>query len=325
MELFCGTGRHLKRYIVSSARLLVLVGLLYYAFSRVDIAGACATLEGSHWDLVLVGTVLLALQVPAAAWRWQFVLNRLAVRLPFTVAVRVTFMGLFFNQLLPGMVGSDAARIWLVTRAGSAFKPALNSVLLERMIMLVVLVTLTTFSTPLLSARLDVAYLSLMAVLLLLGGFGATALLMIADRLPPAWRQFRVIQPLTYLAIDARLILLDWQTCTVLLALSLLSYLNIIAAMYFFAIAVDQNLNLWAFVSLMPPVLLVSSLPISIGGWGTREVTSVLLLGLIGIDPTKALVISALFGLTSIVISLPGALFYFHDAWQATGRLSTRT
>ena len=56
----------------------------------------------------------------------------------------------------------------------------------------------------------------------------------------------------------------------------------------------------------MAPALLAASLPISLGGWGVRELTLISGLAHIGIHPTTALSLSLLFGVCGILGTLPG-------------------
>jgi glycosyltransferase 2 family protein len=56
----------------------------------------------------------------------------------------------------------------------------------------------------------------------------------------------------------------------------------------------------------------VALAPVSINGWGLRELAVVALLGRYGVPPEQALVFSVCFGLALAVGSLPGAL-----AWLA--------
>jgi uncharacterized membrane protein YbhN (UPF0104 family) len=57
---------------------------------------------------------------------------------------------------------------------------------------------------------------------------------------------------------------------------------------------------------LLPPVILLTAIPITIGGWGVREGAMVAALGLVGIPAHLALAISVLLGLAVVVIGLLG-------------------
>jgi len=67
-------------------------------------------------------------------------------------------------------------------------------------------------------------------------------------------------------------------------------------------------------------VLLISMLPISIGGWGVREGAMVLALRGFGIPTEEALLPSILFGLCAVTATLPGATFWILARRPATGR-----
>ena len=61
---------------------------------------------------------------------------------------------------------------------------------------------------------------------------------------------------------------------------------------------------------LVPPVLLVTTLPISIAGWGVREGAMVGAMALIGVPQEGALVLSLILGLLSLIACLPGGVVW---------------
>jgi uncharacterized membrane protein YbhN (UPF0104 family) len=79
-------------------------------------------------------------------------------------------------------------------------------------------------------------------------------------------------------------------------------------------VAFDQ----WFIV--VPTVLLISMLPISIGGWGVREGAMVLALRGFGIPTEEALLPSILFGLCAVTATLPGAIFWISTKNPSVGR-----
>lgn len=63
-------------------------------------------------------------------------------------------------------------------------------------------------------------------------------------------------------------------------------------------------------IAIMSLVTLVVALPISMAGWGIREISLVALLGLLGVDRPAALLMSLEFGLLSMLVSLPGGVVW---------------
>lgn len=305
-RIFCSFPSFGKWPVLLTARVMILIIFLAYALQRVDLRELQIGLMKSQWGLLLAGTLFVALGIPIAAWRWQLILAGLGAQLRFVTMTRLIIIGLFLSQFLPGMVGGDVARIWLTTQAGCGVKDAFNSVTLDRLMMLLVLLSLVLFAVPVLERRLNIYDLQWLAILFLAGGVFSTALLMLGDRLAQTLQRWRAFRAIGYLAADARIIFLSWPLSAALLGISLLSYANMSASMYLFAAALGQNIEIWSFILLVPPVLLVHTLPISIGGWGTREIAAVLLWETIGIGATNAVLISVMFGVANLVISLPG-------------------
>jgi uncharacterized membrane protein YbhN (UPF0104 family) len=80
---------------------------------------------------------------------------------------------------------------------------------------------------------------------------------------------------------------------------------------YFIARSLAIEVSLIDCLVLMQPVALITSLPISIGGWGVRETAMIGVFGLVGVPASAALVLSVQLGLLAIVVSLPGLVLWF--------------
>jgi glycosyltransferase 2 family protein len=65
-----------------------------------------------------------------------------------------------------------------------------------------------------------------------------------------------------------------------------------------------------AMIAVTSMMTLVVALPISVAGWGVREVSLVALLGLLGVDREAALALSVELGLLNTLLSLPGGVVW---------------
>ena len=61
---------------------------------------------------------------------------------------------------------------------------------------------------------------------------------------------------------------------------------------------------------IVPTVLMVSSLPVSIGGWGVREAGLAAGFIVLGHSPSHAITISLLIGLSNLAVALPGVMIW---------------
>jgi uncharacterized membrane protein YbhN (UPF0104 family) len=61
---------------------------------------------------------------------------------------------------------------------------------------------------------------------------------------------------------------------------------------------------------LIPPVMLITMMPISIAGWGVREATMMVAFGYAGLAQTDGTVVSILFGTVSFFVGAAGGLVW---------------
>jgi len=139
--------------------------------------------------------------------------------------------------------------------------------------------------------------------MLLAGALGMA----LAPRIVPLISRRRYFRWLGTLAMDARAVLLGPKGPMILGIGCLIHVLTIVVL---WALGRSQGLVLpLADAAVLLTIMVgVALVPISIGGWGLRELAVVSLLGHHGIAPERALVFSVCFGLTLTVASLPGAV-----------------
>jgi len=68
---------------------------------------------------------------------------------------------------------------------------------------------------------------------------------------------------------------------------------------------------------LIPPVMLITMLPISIAGWGVREATMGLAFGYAGLMTNEGINVSLLYGAVSFMVGAVGGLVWIFSAEKA--------
>ena len=74
------------------------------------------------------------------------------------------------------------------------------------------------------------------------------------------------------------------------------------------ALGVQATWSAWVFA--MAPIFLLAALPVSVGGWGTREAAAVLALAPFGVDAAGAVGAALVYGLYGLVQGGAGALAF---------------
>jgi uncharacterized protein (TIRG00374 family) len=89
------------------------------------------------------------------AFRWWIFMRAWDIHIPFLTALKLAFLGLYFNNFLPGAVGGDLIRAWYVAKHTHKRMPAVISVVVDRILALIgtILIALIALS---LAGRKDI-------------------------------------------------------------------------------------------------------------------------------------------------------------------------
>ena len=69
---------------------------------------------------------------------------------------------------------------------------------------------------------------------------------------------------------------------------------------------IGVQIEMGVLAALVPAIILAASLPISVGGWGTRELAAVAAFGTIGMAPSIAVAMAFLLGVTQLAAAALG-------------------
>jgi len=298
------------------AKTAISVGLLWLLFVHYDIGDVLdhlGAIDVFYLTLAVLGGFLA---FAITAWRWWFILKAQGFEVSLTTATELTWIGLFFNQTLPSNVGGDVVRVWRLSRAGVPVTSVISSVLVDRVAALFALALIVLAGLPAVRGIADdniLAVLSGSVGLVLIG----LALLFRLDRIASVLHRIApaaLLSSLEKLSGDSRALLLPLANGGPIVGISLVNHLVSVLLILMLARGLGIQAGLGDFMVLIPPVILVTMLPLSFAGWGVREGTSVALLATIGVAPPAALALSVSYGLVLLLSSLPGGVI-----WLVTG------
>lgn len=298
-----------KRWLPWALKIALSAAIIWFLLGKVDLGDALRKAATVRPDMLVLATALMLLQVLISAVRWRAVLTAMGSGLRFMKALEIVYIGVFCNLALPSAVGGDAVRMWKAKSAGLSLAAAVNGVMLERVVTVFGLVLLAALTQPILRGRLpDLPGTWVFSLLTGVAGLGMVALMSL-DTLPAALRRWAVVRGLAHLAADSRRLFLKPHAATVL-AWVLVGHVNLVMAVHALAVGLGLEVSLLDCLVLVPPVILVTTLPISIAGWGVREMAMVTAFGFVGVPAASGLVLSILFGLVITVSGLPGGVLW---------------
>ena len=301
----------MRQFLLFAAKVTLSALLLYFALRNTPWAMIAERLANIQFGWMALGIASVFAQIAFNARRWQIVARHCGAPLDFAYALRLTTIGTFFNQTLPSASGGDAVRLWLMQRHGAGWQASSYSVLVDRALGLLALACVVTASLPWsLSlirdpsgrfAILTIALISLTAGL----GFLAFGFL--------NWRWLQNYWPTRHVHACSRI---AWRALrsseggfAVLVSAVIIPVLAVVLA-WCMARAISAPASFADLFLLVPPVLLLTMLPISIAGWGVRESAMVLAFSYAGLAQSDGLIVSLIFGVALFVVGIVGGIVW---------------
>jgi uncharacterized membrane protein YbhN (UPF0104 family) len=130
------------------------------------------------------------------------------------------------------------------------------------------------------------------------------------ERIISRFKHIRLINWILYFLDSLRLILRKRNASMKSFLIAVTTHSFYCIGAYCLAQSFHIQITLIQCITLIPPVLLATTIPISIGGWGIREAGTIGMLGLIHIPQAQALMLSIQLGIIIVITSLPASILW---------------
>jgi uncharacterized membrane protein YbhN (UPF0104 family) len=285
---------------------VLAIGVLAYT---ADLSAAWKLLANQNLWPAAAAAGFIFVQILLGGLRWHVILRRLEAQASVLDSLRLFYIAAFFNVCLWGAVAGDIVRGWLMYRADVRTATAITSVILDRVVSVAAVALLVLVTAPMFTERAGYAFSVSVASV---GAAGLAGILIGAQlhRLPLDWQRSRLLRGVATLSRATGMIFLQPATTFLALGVAVTAQVALAIATFLLAMSLDIGLSFFDCLVLMQPVVLITALPISIGGWGAREATMVGLLGLVGVPASAAFVLSVQVGILTTLVALPGGVLW---------------
>ncbi|OYX13905.1 MAG: hypothetical protein B7Z16_15120 [Algoriphagus sp. 32-45-6] len=267
---------------------LLLTGLaLYLVFRKIDTGQLFQLTKSIHWFWLIPAVILFILSKVATAIRLNRYFENIGIHLSERQNWKLYLVGMFYNLFLPGGIGGDGYKVYLLNRQfKTPVKKLLQAALLDRLGGLVAIVFLLLGLFLMVEVKLEFLESSVWNALMIAGlvltipAFWLVQKLLFKDFLPSFW--------------SGNAWSFAGQVAQLICAWFILKSLGI-----------HETILAYQLVFLLSSIVAV--LPLTIGGVGARELVFVYAHTYAGIEKTAAVAFSLIFFLISAGVSLAGA------------------
>ncbi|MBN2072578.1 MAG: flippase-like domain-containing protein [Actinobacteria bacterium] len=308
----------MKKRAFNIIRILVSISLISYLVFRyrVDLKNFFTDItvnDINFWFLVLAAMMHVT-GLLISSIRWKILLGLQDVSAGINYLNGSLLVGIFLNNFLPSSIGGDAYRAYDTSRLENSNWPkSITVILMERGMGVIALIVFAFISLPLgfkLTGFKNL-FIIITVILVLLVIF----LILIMN--PSSLKIFNFIFKIRFMGklkqklrdfTDAFSAFKHRKPLYVVILLSFVMQLNVILHYYFSALALKIEIDFISFLFMVPIVLVVAMIPVSIGGLGIRENTTIYFLNTLGISGEKAVAFPLLILIMLLLESLIGGI-----------------
>ena len=300
----------MNKKIAVLLKVIVSLGLITLLVNQVDFNKIVNILKNVDITMIIYALILLIIQVFIATTRWQYVLKCQKIMLDYKNTLQILWSGLFFNQAMPSSVGGDVIRGYYLKKQGMTLGRATLGVLIDRLFGMIGLVLLVLASLPLLFELVDDPIARTGVLFIAVGISLALLFIFFTDKLPGNFSHLKLVKGFYALSQGGRHCIAERYNGVIILVLSVFIHLISVVAVMTMATGLGLSIEWGGFLLMVPLVGLMMVVPISIAGWGVREGVMVVGFGYLGVAPEAALALSILYGLSVLVVALPGGIIW---------------
>ena len=278
-------SKKVQNYLKVVLKVLFSGAAIWYLTQKIDFAEVWAAIREAETPYLILASVLYVLAVLFSTYRLNVIFAALPLKIKNWTNIKLYWMGLFYNFFLPGGVGGDGYKVFLLNKYfGVKVKKLLTAVLAERVsglsIILIYILALVYY------INYDIPYKGWFFLLIPVVSAGYYLFLLIINK------------PLTKVF---------WKVTLWSLLIQGIQMLAVIAILKGMGTSIHGQWGNYLFLFFLSTI--AAAIPVTLGGIGAREMTYAVGAQYLGIDQGHAVALSLTFYFISLVTSIPG-LFY---------------
>jgi len=312
----------MKTLLLAAVKVMLTIGLFALALRSIDLGDVLLHIRRLPPILLVSTMALLCCQMLTAASRMSAITGILAASVPLGKSFRINLIGAFFSQALVTFVSGDVVRAMLLKRACALpMRESISAVTLDRVVGLLSTLLLVSITAPWAiqltgdeTMRHSIEILAIVGALLIVA-FAAVGYVARHPEIVEIVRARIAGSKLIYVLLDvasvARHLFSARRALPKILTTSLVIQIINVVIIFLLVNGMGADVSIWQCMLIVPTVMLISLLPFSVAGWGLRESAMSTGFALIHAPVAAAVAASVIFGIATLLMSLPGGLLWW--------------
>jgi len=278
---------NLRKKGITLLKIFISVALIYFIFTKLKLEDVVVILRSANFLYLFIALLFVLGSKFLAALRLNLYFHQLGIYLTQKSNLKLYLLGMFYNLFLPGGIGGDAYKGYTIKKTFAVdTKKVIAVLVLDRLSGLL----LIALYTCMLAQGLQNSQLADFKILFAIAIPAGIVFYWFLNK-----KFFSYVLPVLWKSIGYSALVQLLQLLSILFILK--------------ALGINADMVAYLFIFLISSI--VSVIPLTVGGIGSREVTFLYGATLLGLDVNTSVGISLLFFIITAVISLTGIFYHF--------------
>ena len=293
--------------IITILKIAITTIIFIYIINITNFNHITNIILNSNKTLLFTSFFILFLITILQAYRFCFVSSNFQININIYNSWKNIAIGILYNQVLPSTIGGDSIRFLNMKELKYNTENSIKSIIIDRIYGLLSLCIVCGLgSLAIISFNFNSRFIIVTQIISFLS-------IIIFLFFPYFFKKYfnSFLKTIKISKLLNELYFIN-NNKTIFKVLFISFVIHILVSIVGFLIlsALIVNIDIWPFIWFFLSSLLVSTIPISIGGWGLREGIFIISMRLIGIDTETSITLSLVYVFETSMIGLIGAILW---------------
>ena len=310
------TNQRKKRGIDFYLRVLVSFALIFYVFYKAGLTELIETLKCVDFFFLGLAFAITPVLIFLSSWKWQILLSAQGIKVSLSRLFALYLVGIFFNNVMPSSVGGDIIRAYELGKYTHKKAESMASIFMERFTGLTVLIFIALIAFLVQVRSFGDARLTIVMGIVVVGYVSAFPLILDQRIIAFIHKKVRVriLKKLMDKLLKVQSAIMDYKgknrALGIAMIISFFFYIAAVVNVYLGCLAFGVHIPLSKLFIGVPIILVISMIPITIGGIGLSEWAYFFIFTKLGVAGSLGLSVALLMRVKAVAFGFLGGVLY---------------
>ncbi|MFH1439366.1 MAG: lysylphosphatidylglycerol synthase transmembrane domain-containing protein [Candidatus Woesearchaeota archaeon] len=293
------------------------IGLIIFIiiFLNIDYKKFISILSTININYLLTGFALIILLIIIKSYRWLLIIKSLKLKnISFFKCFYLYNIGIYFGNLTPGKLGELLKAMYINNKENSIIKSFISTII-DRLYDLFTLIIIGYISLFFIS-KFFKEYVNFLTIIIIMSIIIVVILTFLWKKILRFIYRFIIPKKIKNKSKDIYMELI----CSIKsikpidyinqFALTFISWIIYFTLIYFIALSINVDISYYYLAASISITSLITLIPISFNGLGTRDATLLILFSQIGISKETTIAFSLLIFIINLIMGIPGLILF---------------